>query len=166
MAYSYNARCRGRVLRGALRGESPRTREGRRPDRPEGRQPLAAPAQRRPPALSRLSGEGCGGRLSGPEGVFARRRLKAERIPMQLRDYLVTTCAAVDSSELRSELQKLFEPSLAEIGTTNSAFFRSSMGMRMTAIPITARLIAAIRPRMISSAPLSCPSFTLWKGIL
>ena len=25
----------GRVLRGALRGESPRTREGRRPDRPK-----------------------------------------------------------------------------------------------------------------------------------
>ena len=31
--------------RGALRGESPRTREGRRPDRPNGRQTLAASAQ-------------------------------------------------------------------------------------------------------------------------
>ena len=55
-------RWRGMVLEGGVAGGVPPHKGGPKARPPQwARQPLAAPAERRPPALSRLSGEGCAG---------------------------------------------------------------------------------------------------------
>ena len=68
----------GAGVRRALRGDvSPAQGTAEDPCAQKGRQPLAAPAQRRRPALSRPSGEGCGGTPSRAGAAGGRTRPQA-----------------------------------------------------------------------------------------